>query len=62
VIIIGVFGTLLLNLSLPAVVKYLMLIVSTYVVSNVIVSLYRSLVQTVKSSRSKAMSQAVNVR
>lgn len=61
-IIIGVFGTLLLNLSLPAVVKYLMLIVSTYVVSNVIVSLYRSLVQTVKSSRSKAMSQAVNVR
>ncbi|MCG8352525.1 MAG: acyltransferase [Chloroflexales bacterium] len=62
VIVIGVFGTLLLNLSLPAVVKYLMLIVSTYVVSNLIVSGYRSLVQTVKSSRSKSISRAMNVR
>lgn len=45
VIMIGVFGTLLLNLNLPALVKYPLLIVSTYVVSNLVVSLYRSLVQ-----------------
>jgi len=41
VIVIGVFGTLLLNLSLPAVVKYLLLGVSTYLISNLLVSLYR---------------------
>jgi fucose 4-O-acetylase-like acetyltransferase len=41
VIVIGVFGTLLLSMSLPAVVKYLLLVVSTYLASNSIVSLYR---------------------
>jgi peptidoglycan/LPS O-acetylase OafA/YrhL len=41
VIVIGVFGTLLLSVSLPAVVKYLLLVVSTYLASNVILSLYR---------------------
>ena len=51
VIVIGVFGTLLLNMDLPAVVKYLLLIVLTYLVSNLIVSVYRSLVQTIKSNR-----------
>ena len=49
VIVIGVFGTLLLNLSLPALVKYPLLFLSTYLVSNLIVSVYRSLVQTMKS-------------
>lgn len=48
VIVIGVFGALLLNLGLPAVVKYLLLAVLTYVVSNLIVSGYRSLFQTKK--------------
>jgi peptidoglycan/LPS O-acetylase OafA/YrhL len=61
VIVIGVFGTLLLNLNLPALVKYPVLIVSTYLVSNWIVSVYRSLVQTMKSSRSKSISQAVDL-
>jgi peptidoglycan/LPS O-acetylase OafA/YrhL len=61
VIIIGVFGTLLLNLNLPAVVKYLILIVLTYLVSNLLVSLYRSLVRTIKSS-SKPESEAARVR
>jgi peptidoglycan/LPS O-acetylase OafA/YrhL len=61
VIVIGVFGTLLLNLNLPALVKYPALIVSTYLVSNWIVSVYRSLVQTMKSSRSKSISQAVDL-
>jgi peptidoglycan/LPS O-acetylase OafA/YrhL len=49
VIVIGVFGTLLLNLRLPALVKYLLLIVLTYLVSNLVVSVYRSLVQAIKS-------------
>ena len=55
VIMIGFFGTRLLNLNLPALVKYLLLAVSTYLVSNLIVSLYRSLVQTVKSSRKESV-------
>lgn len=59
VIVIGVFGTLLLNLTLPALVKYPMLIVLTYGVSNLVVSVYRSLVQTMVSSRRKSIPQAV---
>jgi fucose 4-O-acetylase-like acetyltransferase len=42
VIMIGVFGTILLNVSLPAVVKWLLLILSTYLGSNLLVSLYRA--------------------
>jgi surface polysaccharide O-acyltransferase-like enzyme len=61
VILIGVFGTLLLNLSLPVLVKYPVLIVLTYVTSNLLVSVYRSLVQTVKSSRSSSASQAMDL-
>jgi fucose 4-O-acetylase-like acetyltransferase len=49
VIAIGVFGTLLLNLNLPALVKYPMLIVLTYATSNLVVLGYRSLVQAMKS-------------
>ena len=40
VILIGIFGTVLLNASLPAVVKYLLLIISTYIGSNLLVSAY----------------------
>jgi surface polysaccharide O-acyltransferase-like enzyme len=61
VIVIGVFGTLLLNLNLPALVKYPTLVVLTYVVSNLIVSVCRSLVQTMKRSRNKSISQAVDL-
>ncbi len=61
VIVIGVFGTLLLNLNLPALVKYPTLIVLTYLVSNLLVSVYRSLVQTIKSNRNKSISQAVDL-
>ncbi len=50
VIVIGVFGTLLLNLNLPALVKYLILIASTYLGSNLIVSLYRRAVTARKAS------------
>jgi hypothetical protein len=38
--LIGFFGTLLLNTNLPALVKYLLLIISTYVGSNLLVSAY----------------------
>ena len=54
VIVIGIFGTLLLNLNLPALVKYPLLIVLTYLVSNLVISVYRSLVQTMKSRASQS--------
>jgi hypothetical protein len=60
VIVIGIFGTLLLNLNIPAVVKYLILFLSTYVGSNLIVSVYRSLVQALKSSRRNFPSRATD--
>jgi peptidoglycan/LPS O-acetylase OafA/YrhL len=60
VIVIGIFGTLLLNLNLPAVVKYLILIVSTYVGSNLIVSGYRSLTQALKPNRAGVPSRATD--
>ena len=61
VIMIGIFGTLLLNLNVPAVVKYLILIASTYVGSNLIVSGYRSIAQTIKSSRRSVPSRTADV-
>ena len=62
VILIGVFGTLLLNTGLPAVVKYILLIVSTYVTSNLVVSGYRSLVQRIVPSRGKSFPATVEAR
>jgi fucose 4-O-acetylase-like acetyltransferase len=53
VILIGLFGTLLLNLSLPALLKYPILIVLTYGTSNLLVSGYRSLLRVVQSARSQ---------
>jgi len=53
VIMIGVFGTLLLKLNMPALVKYPILILSTYLASNLLVSVYRALVRALNfSSRS----------
>ena len=40
VTVIGIFGTLLLNTSMPALVKYPLLMISTYVGSNLLVSAY----------------------
>lgn len=54
VIMIGVFGTLLLNFNIPAAVKYLLLFLLTYLVSNVVVTIYRSLVQTIKIQGGKS--------
>ena len=53
VIMIGLFGTLFLSLNLPALVKYLLLIVLTYGASNLVVSGYRSLTQMLKFSNKK---------
>jgi len=61
VVVIGIFGTLLLNLNVPAVVKYLILIISTYVGSNLIVSGYRSIVQTIESNRRSILSRTADV-
>ena len=58
VIVIGVFGTLLLNLNLPALAKYLLLIVLAYGVSNLIVSAYRTLIRALKSSRARSVPTA----
>jgi fucose 4-O-acetylase-like acetyltransferase len=41
VIVIGVIALVLLNTALPSVVKYLALVVTAYVASNLIVSLVR---------------------
>jgi len=49
VIVIGVFGTLFLNLNLPGAVKYILLIISTYLFSNLLVSGYRYLRQAMFS-------------
>jgi len=60
VIAIGIFGTLLLNVNMPTVAKYLILIVSTYAGSNLLVSGYRALIQTIKYSRNKSLPQVVD--
>jgi fucose 4-O-acetylase-like acetyltransferase len=62
VIMVGVFGTLLLNLSLPAMVKYPLLIILVYTVSNIILSVYRSLRQSLQTMRSKSIARAVDMR
>ncbi len=49
VIVIGIFGTLLLNLNLPALAKYPLVILTTYLGSNLVVSAYRAQVQAIKS-------------
>lgn len=61
VIVIGVFGTLLLNLNLPALVKYPLLVILTYVGSNLLVSGYRYVAQTLKSSRKKSVAQVMDL-
>ena len=51
VIMIGIFGTLLVNTSLPALVRYLLLIISTYVGSNLLVSAYYAVKRGIASKR-----------
>jgi len=51
VIMIGIFGTLLLGLNLPAVVKWILLIVLAYGGSNLLISLYRLIKRSLISSK-----------
>jgi hypothetical protein len=60
VILIGVFGTLLLNTGLPAVVKWLTLVFATYAGSNLAVSLFRMVRSSLRRNRSQAVSQVVD--
>ena len=53
VIMIGIFGTLLLNIGLPALVKYPLLIISTYVGSNLLVSAYYVVKQSLRQNRNQ---------
>jgi surface polysaccharide O-acyltransferase-like enzyme len=60
VILIGVFGTLLLNTGLPALVKYPLLIVATYLTSNLLVSGYRAVTRSFKTSRTSVSSSTAD--
>jgi fucose 4-O-acetylase-like acetyltransferase len=60
VILIGIFGTLLLNTGLPAVVKWFLLVISTYIGSNLIVSLYRSVRASLKGKPSQGIPNSVD--
>ena len=53
VIMIGIFGTLFLNANLPALVKYPLLIISTYVGSNLLVSVYYAVKHRVRQNRNR---------
>jgi peptidoglycan/LPS O-acetylase OafA/YrhL len=48
VIVMGVIAMLLLNFTMPSLLKYLTLTVLTYLVSNLLISLYRSAVSWVR--------------
>ena len=51
VIVMGGIASLMLNTAIPSILKYLILIVSTSVVSNLIISLYMRAVTAIKSRR-----------
>ena len=59
--LIGIFGALLMNLGVSAYVKYPLLILATYLGSNLLVSLYRNLKKSIKLSRNKSASPTVNL-
>jgi fucose 4-O-acetylase-like acetyltransferase len=61
VIVIGVFGTLLLSTNLPALAKYPILIVTTYVGSNLLVSLKRGLQRRLQTVQRGSVSPAVDL-
>jgi DMSO/TMAO reductase YedYZ heme-binding membrane subunit len=48
VIVVGTIALLLLNVTLPAMIKWLILMVSAYLASNLIASLYRRAVDRMK--------------
>jgi peptidoglycan/LPS O-acetylase OafA/YrhL len=59
VIVVGVIAMLLLDSAMPPLLKYLILSVATYVVSNLIVSLYRRGVPSIKARSQRKTSTSV---
>ncbi len=53
VITIGIFGTLLMNTSLPALAKYPLLIISTCVGSNLLASAYYAVKKGLHQNRNR---------
>ncbi|MHA1257926.1 MAG: acyltransferase family protein [Promethearchaeota archaeon] len=51
VVVLGGISLILLNTAIPSILKYLILIVSTVLVSNLIISLYRRVASTIKLRR-----------
>ena len=49
VIVLGCIALVMLNINIPSLLKYLILTISTFVVCNLIISFYRSLVQIIKA-------------
>ncbi|MCB8928136.1 MAG: acyltransferase [Ardenticatenaceae bacterium] len=62
VALIGIFGTLLLHTNLPALAKYPLLLVSTYVGSNLLVSAYRSLTRSLRPRGKEPIIRPVDAR
>ena len=62
VALIGIFGTLLLHTNLPALAKYPLLLVSTYVGSNLLVSAYRSLTRSLRPRGKEPIIRTVDAR
>ncbi len=60
VILVGVFGTLLLFTGLPAFVKWILLVICTYVGSNLLVSLYRSVRKSFTRNRTQKIPQGLD--
>jgi hypothetical protein len=60
VIVIGAIATLLLNVAIPSVLKYLILIVTSYAASNLIVSLYRRAAMKINMRRDNSMRNKKN--
>jgi hypothetical protein len=56
---VGVIAMLLLDSAMPPLLKYLILSVATYVVSNLIVSLYRRGVNSIKARSQRKTSTSV---
>ena len=56
VIVLGAIATLLLNVTIPSVLKYLILIVTSYLASNLFVSLYLKAAMKINMRRDNRMS------
>ena len=57
-IVLGGMAIILLNTTMPSLWKYVIIIISTYVASNLIVSLYKETMQRIKHSMGFSTVQA----